>query len=138
MNQEQKNEIIRLRQQGFGYKKISIHLSVSVDAVKYYCKKQGLTGVRAAPHNMSINACRECHQPLEQKEKRKFQAFCSPICRLNWWRKNRSKGNLKRGKPIICPCCEKTVKVSEKSIRKYCSHECYIKERFGGKTDERS
>ena len=32
----------------------------------------------------------------------------------------------------ICPVCKKTFTVYGNANRKYCSHECYIEDRFGG------
>ncbi|WP_216524807.1 hypothetical protein [Streptococcus lutetiensis] len=44
MNETQEMKIKELRDQGLGYKRIANRLSISVDAVKYFCRKNNLTG----------------------------------------------------------------------------------------------
>ena len=48
MTNEQKAVIRRLRQQNNSYVSIANTLGVSVSAVKGYCQRNGLTGLRAA------------------------------------------------------------------------------------------
>ena len=48
MTNEQKAVIRRLRQQNSSYVSIANTLGVSVSAVKGYCQRNGLTGLRAA------------------------------------------------------------------------------------------
>lgn len=130
MNLEQKQKITNLRNQGFGYKRIANHLCLSVDAVKYYCKKSGLTGVMASRVDTTINCCRECQKPLEQKEKMKPLKFCSSECRNTWWKKNKKNVPKKSGKIFQCQNCGKEFQAYEHEKRKFCCHECYIIFRF--------
>lgn len=130
MNLAQKQQTELLRNQGFGYKKIAKHLGVSVDAVKYHCKKAGLNGVMASSNDRPINRCRECLKPLQQKEKMKPLKFCSSDCRNAWWKKNRKKAIKKCGKTIQCLNCGKEFQAYEHEKRKFCSHDCYIVFRF--------
>ena len=40
--------------------------------------------------------------------------------------------NMLKSKFSVCPICGKTFMSHKNAKRKYCSHECYIKDRFGG------
>ena len=65
MTNEQKAVIRRLRQQNNSYVSIANTLGVSVSAVKGYCQRNGLTGLRAAaestPDDPSV--CLGCGKP---------------------------------------------------------------------------
>ena len=112
MTNEQKAVIRRLRQQNSSYVSIANTLGVSVSAVKGYCQRNGLTGLRAAaestPDDPSV--CLGCGKPITQREGIKRVKFCCPSCRQAWWNSHPEKVNG----------------------RKYCSHECYITDRFKG------
>ena len=66
MTNEQKAVIRRLRQQNNSYVSIANTLGVSVSAVKGYCQRNGLTGLRAAaestPDDPSV--CLGCGKPI--------------------------------------------------------------------------
>lgn len=66
MNQKQQDEIRRLRNQGIGYKKIASELEVSIDAVKYFCRKNGLTGTKDISSQVYTSHCKECGQTIMQ------------------------------------------------------------------------
>ena len=50
-----------------------------------------------------------------------------------WWNNHKEQLNHEHTKNIACTHCGKEFIVYENSQQKYCSHACYIKERFGGK-----
>ena len=87
MTNEQKAVIRRLRQQNSSYVSIANTLDVSVSAVKGYCQRNGLTGLRAAaestPDDPSV--CLGCGKPITQREGIKRVKFCCPSCRQAWW-----------------------------------------------------
>lgn len=118
MTAYQEEQIKRLRQDGCGYKKIAQVLGLSVDAVKYYCRKHKDTSV-----------CLACGKPLIQIPKRKTRKFCSAACREKWWNKNRSKPSADK---IRCVHCSKEFQAYKHEHRKYCSHACYVADRFQG------
>ncbi|EGP5553226.1 sigma factor-like helix-turn-helix DNA-binding protein [Enterococcus faecium] len=138
MEDRQKQQIVLLRQEGLGYKKIATILDVSVDAVKSYCKRNKITTVEVIKNEPTIahdeqdNSCPECGKEVIQIPKMRARRFCSNTCRDAWWKKHRSEGNRYKGKKVICPNCEKTFLVNRESERKYCCHACYIESRFGG------
>ncbi len=73
--------------------------------------------------------CDQCGTMIKQYPKRKKKRFCSDACRMRWWGAHwylRETSTME----ITCQCCGKTVKTIKRSGGKYCSRECYIKDRF--------
>ena len=56
----------------------------------------------------------------------------SEKCRNKWWNSNLDKVNRKANYEFICPHCKKPFSAYGNKNRKYCSHACYIEDRFGG------
>ena len=126
MTEEQKKQIKDLRGKGEGYKKIAQYIGISVNTVKSFCHNNELTG------NSSSAVCLACGKPLVQMPKRKQRKFCSSEWRETWWSKNRDKGNKPTGETVCCIHCGKAFSAYEREHRKYCSHGCYVAERFQG------
>ena len=68
-------------------------------------------------------------------EGKKPKRFCSSRCRNKWWNSNLDKVNKKANYEFTCVRCHKTFTAYGNKGRKYCCHECYIADRFGGKHD---
>lgn len=130
MTDNQKQQIKSLRLSGFGYKKVAQELRISVDTVKSYCRKHNLTGVMAIVENKTY--CRECGKELIQPQKKKPISFCCEQCRVKWWKTNKSKVKNTIATTITCKHCGKEVLAYKHEQRKYCSHQCYIADRFKG------
>lgn len=136
MNIEQKNQIERLRGEGFGYGKIAALLGLSKNTLKSHCKRNALSGEAAEDVPDSDRTfCRQCGKPVRQIPGRKTMKFCSDECRVVWWNSHPDAVCRKAVYTFICPCCHKTFTAYGNSSRKYCSHACYIKDRFGGGAD---
>jgi endogenous inhibitor of DNA gyrase (YacG/DUF329 family) len=135
MNQVQKDEIRRLRSDGFGYAKIAAALGVTENTVKSFCKRNGLGGRMA---NTSLEAhvgqgyCRQCGQLIVQTPKHKRRMFCSDECRAAWWNSHQGSVRRKAVYHFICANCGSEFTAYGNKKRKYCSHACYIADRFGG------
>lgn len=125
MNLKDKEKIKELRVDGLGYKKIASELNISVNTVKSYCQRNGLSGE-------SNNRCRNCGVVVEQNPKRKKKKFCSDKCRLDWWNSHQEKINKKANYTLTCKHCGKSFISYGNKNRKYCSHSCYISDRFCG------
>ena len=132
----ERTKIIEMRSKGIGYKAIGSKLGMSRDAVRRFCKNNNLTGygeaVKINHDEMAI--CPNCGKALEQPMRGRPKKFCSDKCRLRWWNDNFSSHRL--GMKTTCAECGRSFMSSPSSKRKYCSHECYIKSRFGGKQDD--
>lgn len=126
MNDVQKKDIKRLREKGLGYSKIAKRLSLSLNTVKSYCQRNNLGGVMADQNAIKKLSCDQCGTSVLQVAGRKRKRFCSDACRNSWWTEHRKDGG---GTLHICPGCKKEFK--GRKGRKYCSHACYIEDRFG-------
>ncbi|AEQ23086.1 terminase gpP N-terminus-related DNA-binding protein [Acidaminococcus intestini] len=135
MNDMQKAQIRELRLQGFGYRKIAKETGMSENTVKSYCRRHPLSPKE--PETEQAHHCLQCGQPIEQNGKRKEKKFCSDACRMAWWNSHRDKVNHRIVRKMECPCCHETFIVYGNGQRKYCSHTCYVKDRFGGGQDGR-
>ena len=124
---ELKDEIKKLRLRGLGYKRIAVCLNVSANTVKSICKREGLEKIE----DTSINVCKLCGKELVFMKGKKQKKYCSDACRMKWWKNNQDKMNRKVFSIHLCKCCEREFTSYANDKRKYCSHECYIKHRFG-------
>lgn len=133
MTDAQRTAIADYRRNGYGYKKISQLTGVCESSVKTYCRRNGLTGTAAeAPSGVTERPCLCCGKPVIQYPGRKEKKFCSDSCRNKWWNSHLHLVNRKAMYDFVCPTCGKPFSAYGNRNRKYCSHECYIEDRFGG------
>lgn len=131
MTNEQRERIKSLRHDGWGYKKIAIALDISADTIKSFCRKSNLGGILASPGRIPDDAhCRDCGKPLIQMPGMKKRKFCSTECRIRWWAGHPEAVKQKAVYSFTCPACQKNFSVYGNAARKYCSHECYVADRF--------
>lgn len=137
MTNEEKLQVVDLRRQGFGYKRIAQTLNLSEGTVKTFCHRNAMAC--ASPETIPAESatgtqspCRCCGAMIPQYPGRKEKKFCSDACRNRWW--NTHLGEVKRASmtEYVCPTCGKPFRAYDKRNRKYCSHSCYIADRFGG------
>ena len=135
MTDAQKTAIAEYRREGYGYKKISQLTGVCESSVKTYCRRNGLAGTaeaQAPAHRITEKPCLCCGKPVVQYTGRKEKKFCSDACRNKWWNTHLHLVNRKAMYEFVCPVCGKPFTAYGNRNRKYCSHECYIEDRFGG------
>lgn len=135
----QKEQIKNLRGEGLSYAEIARQVNVSRDAVISFCRRNGLQEIKkpiSVVENDTADVCRECRKPLVQVDGMKRRVFCSKECRTKWWREHPDRLNRKAVYQFTCPHCGKPFSAYGNSKRKYCSHVCYISDRFGGDADE--
>jgi len=132
MNQLQKERIAELRSNGAGYGKIADVLGMSVNTVKSYCRRNNLVGHQAESVPVTINQtyCKQCGAELIQPSGKKQLKFCSDVCRTKWWNSHPEKVNKKAVYSFTCAFCNVSFTAYGNSKRKYCSHGCYLKDRF--------
>lgn len=134
----QKEQIRNLRREGMSYAKIAKQVDVSRDAVISFCRRNGLQEIKKPIPVVNTNAadvCRECGKPLIQVDGMKRRVFCSKECRVKWWKEHPERLNQKAVYQYTCLHCGKPFFAYGNSKRKYCSHACYISDRFGGGAD---
>lgn len=130
MNEKQKKQIVEMRAGGHSYKSISDYMEISINTVKSFCRrnKNLIDQTKTKKVDATNGICEECGLPVYQYPNRKRKRFCSDRCRLAWWARERK--NKKTGNHHICTFCK--TGFQSPGSRKYCSHACYIKDRFGG------
>lgn len=135
MTNQQKEQIATLRSHGFGYATIAKAVNLKKGTVVAYCRKIGLTGTKAADNrriDMYTDFCLQCGAFLAQTPGRKRIKFCCDKCRISWWNSHPEKVNRKAVYNFTCANCGKLFTAYGNSGRKYCSHACYIADRFKG------
>lgn len=130
MTNEQKLRITACRKAGVGYKQIAKELDLSANTVKSYCRRNGLSN-EALEQRLPESACENCGKTIEQKKGKKHKRFCSDRCRNQWWNFHLDQVKRKANYEYICPTCKTKFTVYGNAKRKYCSHVCYVKDRFG-------
>lgn len=133
MTDNEKKQIESYRKNGYGYKQISNLTSLSVNTIKLYCKRNKLMSADLQSNDNHILLCEQCGKRIEQNKHRKRKRFCSDTCRNKWW--NNHLDLVKRNAiyELTCHYCRKTFTVYGNAKRKFCSHSCYVKYRYGGK-----
>jgi endogenous inhibitor of DNA gyrase (YacG/DUF329 family) len=130
MSRLQRNEIPGMRREKMSYAQIASALDLSVNTVKSYCQRNGLGGVAATEAESGV--CAHCGKPVCQTVGRKKKRFCSDGCRMAWWKEHPERLNRKAVYRLVCAGCGKSFESYGNKGRKYCSHGCYVKDRFGG------
>ena len=120
MTQEQKILILHYREQHMTYRQIGEKLGLSPDTVKTFCRRN--TPQEDRTEASASSQCRNCGAPVHPLPGRRERLFCSPACRTAYWRKHNLLG--------YCAGCGALLTGGSAS-RKYCSHACYIRHRFG-------
>lgn len=142
ITKEQKERIRALRCQGLGYTKVARLVGISENTIKSYCRRNGISrenpkAVAAEQGKEQPHFCKYCGRVVVQISGRKEKKFCSDKCRMTWWNDNLNLVNRKAVYWFVCSGCGKEFSVYGNKNRKYCSHECYIRDRFGGVMNER-
>ena len=132
MTDNQKQQITAMRESGNGYKRIAQAIGLSENTVKSFCKRNNVNTSGCAVSLPSENACKCCGKKVPQVQGRKQKKFCSDHCRMKWWNSHLDLVNRKANYEFVCPVCKSSYTAYGNKNRKYCSHECYIEDRFGG------
>lgn len=134
MTDKQKEQIAKYRQEGYGYTQISKMMDLSINSIKTYCRRHSLTGSEVEPvkPQQRGDACECCGASITQTPGRKKKRFCSDRCRMVWWNSHQDQVKRKANYQFTCCYCKKPFVAYGNANRKYCSHECYIEDRFGG------
>ncbi|MFP7442928.1 RNA polymerase subunit sigma-70 [Bacillus infantis] len=136
MNDEQRKQIKILRYQGLGYKKIAESMGLSRDVVRGYCKRHGLNGLATELvlnqdeddkfiKEITYMYCLSFGSELEQNQGRGAKRKnCSIECKRKF-----EKENPKIYK-LHCDYCRKEYLSERVQKRKFCSNDCYVRNRF--------
>jgi endogenous inhibitor of DNA gyrase (YacG/DUF329 family) len=133
MTDTQKQRIREMRGEGKSYIKIAASLNIPENTVKSYCKRNNLGGRLKSNATDNVDSpayCKQCDKPLIQTRGIKTRKFCSPSCRSSWWKDNRDRLNRKAVYQLKCVHCGGDFESYGNKERKYCSHACYVADRF--------
>lgn len=119
MGMNNKQEILKLRLEGYGYKRIATMLDLPLNTVKSCCRRNQYS--KDSAEQTSVCLC--CKTPIEQMPHRKRKKFCSRKCSNAWWNKHKEKHTGETS--IICGCCHKIFESYKSKNQKYCSRKCY-------------
>lgn len=127
MESVDKDAIIFLRGQGFGYGSISARLGIPESTIKSFCRRQGIA---AGTPGKRPDACQHCGAAIEQNIKYKPKKFCSDACRTLWWNSHLRLVNRKAYYAITCAHCGTVFQSYGNKHRRFCCHPCYVRYRY--------
>ena len=130
----QKQAIQELRVRGLSYSQIAESLGLSANTVKSFCRRNPVDANDASKETGNEEKkqfCKQCGQKLKHKDKAKPKTFCRDACRRAWWNNHRDQMNRKAVYRVICAHCGTAFESYGNEHRKYCTHACYILDRFG-------
>ncbi len=138
MTETQKKQILKMRKNGDGYKTIASFVGLSRDVVRTFCKSRNIAGFgKAAAMNINEktengNICLNCGCSIERNKRGRPKKFCSEECRREWWKQHSEELNKKDTAKykFKCAYCGKEFISYGNKNRKFCSHNCYIHQRF--------
>lgn len=136
MNDYEKAQIIKFRDAGCSYGWIAKELGISKETIKSYCRRHDLSGYAKDRKSAGIFGdepvrCKLCGNIVIQTPGRKKKQYCDDTCRLKWWNTHQEQVTKKANYEITCAYCGKKFIAYGNSSRKYCSHDCYVSDRFG-------
>ena len=134
MTEKEKSKIERMRREGLPYARIAENLNLSINTVKSHCKRNNI--LKGNSSAQESGGCVQCGKTLVQKAKVKRRRFCCAQCRVKWWNSHPEAVNRKAIYSSRCAFCGLDFTAYGNNHRKYCSHPCYIKARFGGQSDD--
>lgn len=138
MTTYQEMRIKELRLKGIGYKSISMILDINRDQVRYYCKKAGLDGnkeelaAKIEDEKRNGETCAYCGEILIRSKFAPSKKFCCDQCRRNWWKEHpeKKRKSVEASYVKICVHCGRPFTTYGNNNRKFCGHDCYIRDRF--------
>ena len=125
MNENVKEEIVKLRTEGYRYQEIADVFGLSINTVKSYCLRNNVQPDRKPDREISeYRFCRCCGKRIESSDKRR-RNFCSQECNRKWWSEHKDQVNRKSQITVICKNCHKPFQAYETDERIFCCRACY-------------
>ena len=131
MTNSQKERISHMRLEGESYAGIAVALGLSRNTVKSFC----LRNLHSEPHEVIAvqvrsGVCDRCGKGFVLYPGHRQRRFCSDHCRMVWWNAHRDLLKSKAAVEHTCAYCGKHFMSYERQRRKFCSHGCYIAQRY--------
>lgn len=83
MTNDTKNQILSLRNEGYGYKRIAKELDVALSTVRYICSNSKGEEIKST--------CLNCGTETISYPHKKSKKFCCDRCRWDYWNKIRKE-----------------------------------------------
>lgn len=119
MNQDTKNNILKLRAEGKGYGEIASLMTISKNSVVTFLRRK---------NDDQSNKCPYCGMKLIQTKGHRQKKFCSSKCRQLYWKQNNKSETMVY---CNCKCCDKSFLAYPSQNPQYCSRECFYKGKYG-------
>ncbi len=87
MTDSQKQEILKLKNQGNSCRKIAVLLSLPENTVKSFLR-------RGRKQSDKTGFCKNCNKKLEIILKHRAKIFCCDNCRITYWRKMKKRSGV--------------------------------------------
>jgi len=117
--------ITEYRHKGKTISEISTILNIKEGTVSSFCSTHKI--------RVGYSTCKECGEPLGTNNC--YNKYCSEACRRHWWDKHKGQVYAKRYL-YTCAYCGREFESNRADKPKYCCHECYVLDRFGGGKDD--
>ena len=131
MNNIEREQIIALRAAGQSYARIADALELSVNSVKFFCRRNALSSGVGKPvaqieseTTQNATFCEQCGQLTVQTPGRKHKRFCSDTCRTAWWNAHRTQVRRKTMHTFCCARCGMQFSRYGVTRRSFCSRSC--------------
>ncbi len=128
MDPKIKEQLLKMKEHGFSYRRISFLLNIPLSNVKS-------TVLRARKAPVKKIYCKTCGKYVKQPKGKKEKNFCSDKCRTKWW--NAHKDLIKHSNPVYkkCPICGKVFITYKSQNKIYCCRECYRRAKWVKQTN---
>lgn len=126
MTEIQKQQIQTMRSNGLVFADIADKLHLSVNSVKSYCRRNAIW-----KQENTAALCKHCGAVLNNTPGHRQKTFCSAVCQQKYWWENRNLMHHHALISVTCPACGKSFTAYKGHHRKYCSHACYVADRYG-------
>lgn len=124
MTQAEAHKIAEMQKEGAGYRRIATALGMPINTVKSYCQRHPVVQTEVASNN-----CKHCGADLGESAGKRKKQFCSDKCRMAWWSQHRYMVQRKATRQAVCAYCGNSFSVYGRPNQKFCSLECYQKNR---------
>ena len=91
---------------------------------------QWQTAINTAEQIQPGNTCPYCSQTIRQPATGRKRKFCSDTCRRAWWAVHPMDAQKSAFYDRTCVYCGQTFTTYGNKTRRYCSHNCYVHDRF--------
>ncbi len=136
MTDKDKDNVRKLREMGYGYKRIANTTGISINTIKSFCRRNEDLRTQAIIKAKEGIFCKHCGKRLIQSTGHRPKKFCGDPCRRQYWNDHHELLKKITYTTLVCKCCGKDFQIYGGRRQKYCSHGCYIKDRFGGRHEQ--